>query len=276
MSIIVGAAMGGRLASIDALSLVFQAGWVVQLVLLVLLTLSVVSWTIIVYKWRKLRLAGQDSETFLEVYQEGSLDSAYSRARDLNRSPLASIYATAYAELSRMQRFAGKGAVEERHLQALARHIGWAGSREGLRLERGLNFLATTGSAADEALSASPTRQRTSPVWLMRIGPKRATSPPAVSEPNMLPRNEPPWRRSRPAKRRTATSFTIAGVMKAATSSSETTTMSGVESVTTTSGASHAVRFVTPRPSSQRTGTLNIGQVVSATPTASMVGRQKK
>ena len=148
MSIIVGAAMGGRLASIDALGLVFQAGFVVQLVLLVLLTLSVVSWTIIVYKWRELRRAGQDSEAFLEVYQEGSLDAAYTRARELNRSPLAGIYATAYAELTRMLRFAGKGALEEKHLQALARHIGWAGSREGLRLERGLNFLATTGSSA--------------------------------------------------------------------------------------------------------------------------------
>src|SRR5678815_1906888 len=148
MSIIVGAAMGGRLASIDALSLVFQAGWVVQLVLLVLLTLSVVSWTIIVYKWRELRRAGQDSEAFLEVYQEGSLDAAYTRARELSRSPLAGIFVSAYAELTRMVRFVGKGAVEEKHLQALARHIGWAGSREGLRLERGLNFLATTGSAA--------------------------------------------------------------------------------------------------------------------------------
>jgi biopolymer transport protein TolQ len=148
MSIIVGAAMGGRLASIDALSLVFQAGWVVQLVLFVLLALSVVSWTIIVYKWRELRRAGQDSEAFLEVYQDGSLESAYTRARELDRSPLANIYGSAYAELSRMMKFVGRGAVEEKHLQALARHIGWAGSREGLRLERGLNFLATTGSAA--------------------------------------------------------------------------------------------------------------------------------
>jgi biopolymer transport protein TolQ len=148
MSIIVGAAMGGRLASIDALSLVFQAGWVVQLVLLVLLTLSVVSWTIIAYKWRELRRAGQDSEAFLEVYQESSLDAAYNKARELNQSPLASIYVTGYAELTRMIRFAGKNALEEKHLQALGRHIGWAGSREGLRLERGLNFLATTGSAA--------------------------------------------------------------------------------------------------------------------------------
>jgi biopolymer transport protein TolQ len=107
-----------------------------------------VSWTIIVYKWRELRRAGQDSEAFLEIYQEGSLESAYSRARELHRSPLAGIFATAYAELSRMLKFAGRGSLEEKHLQALARHIGWAGSREGLRLERGLNFLATTGSAA--------------------------------------------------------------------------------------------------------------------------------
>jgi biopolymer transport protein TolQ len=148
MSIIVGAAMGGRLASVDALSLVFQAGWAVRLVLLVLLTLSVVSWTIIAYKWRELRRAGQDSEAFLEVYQEGSLDAAYNRARELSRSPLASIFVAAYAELTRMVRFAGRGALEEKHFQALGRHISWAASREGLRLERGLNFLATTGSAA--------------------------------------------------------------------------------------------------------------------------------
>ncbi len=32
--------------------------------------------------------------------------------------------------------------------RALSRQIGWTASREGLRLERGLSFLATTGSSA--------------------------------------------------------------------------------------------------------------------------------
>jgi biopolymer transport protein TolQ len=149
--IIVGAAMGGRLASLDALSLVWQASWVVQLVILLLVVLSVVSWTIIGIKWRELRRAGQDSEAFLEVYHDGSLDAAYGAARDLERSPLAAIFLAAHAEMSRLARLDGKSAptdLDEGHVRVLARQIGWTGSREGLRLERGLPFLATTGSAA--------------------------------------------------------------------------------------------------------------------------------
>jgi biopolymer transport protein TolQ len=150
--IIVGAAMGGRLASFDALSLIWQASWIVQLVILLLVGLSVVSWTIIAFKWRELRRAEQDSEAFLEVYHDGSLDAAFEAARDLDRSPLSTVFLAAYSEMNRMARFAGKKSqttsLESAHVDALASHIHWTGSEEGLRLERGLNFLATTGSAA--------------------------------------------------------------------------------------------------------------------------------
>jgi len=150
-SVIVGAAMAPRLASLDAFSLVWQASWVVQLVILVLVLLSVISWTIISFKWRELRRAEQDSEAFLEVYHDGSLDAAYEAARDLDRSPLSTIFLAAYSEMHRMARFAGKSqatALEPAHVAALARQIRWSGSEEEIRLERGLNFLATTGSAA--------------------------------------------------------------------------------------------------------------------------------
>ena len=151
MGIIAGTAMGGRLASLDALSLIWQASWLVQLVIGLLILLSVFSWAIILAKWRELRRAEQDSEAFLEVYQEGSLDAAYQLARQLERSPLASMFVSAYAEFNRMARFSGKGkptGLGESQIRALSRQLGWAGSREGLRLERGLSFLATTGSAA--------------------------------------------------------------------------------------------------------------------------------
>ncbi len=149
--VIVGMAMGGRLASLDALSLIWQASWIVQLVILLLVLLSVASWTIIAFKWRELRRAEQDSEAFLEVYHDGSLDAAYEAARDLDRSPLSTIFLAAYSEMHRMARFTGKSQateLETAHVDALARHIRWSGSEEELRLERGLNFLATTGSAA--------------------------------------------------------------------------------------------------------------------------------
>jgi biopolymer transport protein TolQ len=150
MGIIAGTALGGRLASLDALSLIWQASWLVQLVIGLLILLSVFSWAIILAKWRELRRAEQDSEAFLEVYQEGSLDAAYQLARQLGRSPLASMFVSAYAEFNRIHRF-GKGkpsVLSESQVRALSRQLGWAGSREGLRLERGLSFLATTGSAA--------------------------------------------------------------------------------------------------------------------------------
>ena len=149
MSFIVGTALGGRLAGLDAFSLIWQASWLVQLVLLLLIGLSVFSWAIIFVKWRDLRRAEQDSEAFLEVYQEGSLDAAYQVARDLERSPLAAVFLTAYGDLNRMKRNSGgDGGFSLGQGQALSRQIGWAAAREGLRLERGLSFLATTGSAA--------------------------------------------------------------------------------------------------------------------------------
>ena len=143
----IAAASGGRLASLDAMSLIWQASWLVQLVLLLLVLMSVVSWAIILVKWRELRRAEQDSEAFLEVYQEGSLEAAYALARDLDRSPLAALFLAGYGELNRMARLSD-GGLGETQRKALVRQIGWSASREGLRLERGLSFLATTGSAA--------------------------------------------------------------------------------------------------------------------------------
>jgi len=149
--IIGGLVVGGRMAAFDAMSLIWQASWIVQLVIFVLVVQSVISWTIIAFKWRELRRAEQDSEAFLEVYHDGSLDAAFEAARDLDRSPLSTIFLSAYSEMHRMARFSGKSsatALEPAHVRALSRHIRWSGSEEELRLERGLNFLATTGSAA--------------------------------------------------------------------------------------------------------------------------------
>ncbi|MGH0029718.1 MAG: MotA/TolQ/ExbB proton channel family protein [Myxococcota bacterium] len=149
MGILVGTALGGRLASLDALSLIFQASWIVQLVILFLVLMSVFSWSTIFFKSRELKRAQQDSEAFLEVYHEGSMEDAYEAAKDLDRSPLSAIFLSAYGELKRLARASGKSlALTHNHVDALSRHVGWTGSRESLRLERGFTLLATTGSAA--------------------------------------------------------------------------------------------------------------------------------
>jgi len=149
MGILVGTAVGVRLASFDALALVYQASWIVQLVLALLALLSIFSWAIILYKSFELRRAEQDSESFLEVYHGSSMEDAYAAAKDLDSSPLAAVFLSAYGELKRLARASGKSlTLTDAHVEALKRQVGWCGSREGLRLERGFSFLATTGSAA--------------------------------------------------------------------------------------------------------------------------------
>ena len=148
---VVETVVGGRLASLDVLDLILQAGWIVQLVVLLLVIMSVVSWAIMLYKRRELSRAEQDSEAFLEVYHEGNWDESRDAARELDGSPIASVFLAGYAEVKRVARYTGRNledGLDEGQLHSLSRHVAWAASHEQIRLERGLPYLATTGSAA--------------------------------------------------------------------------------------------------------------------------------
>jgi len=147
--IIAGTVLGGRLASFDLLALVWQASWLVQLVIVMLAAASVLSWAAIVFKWRELSAAEQDSEAFLEAYHEGSWDAAYEAARNLDRSPLSAIFLMAHGELKRFAKYRGRGgeAVDEAQRRTVGRQIAWAVTQESLRLESRLPLLATIGSA---------------------------------------------------------------------------------------------------------------------------------
>lgn len=146
---------------LDVITLIFQAGLVVQLVLLLLAVLSVVSWAIIAFKWRELRAADEDSEAFLEVYREEGLASANEAAQLLERSPLASLFLAGCDELrrppGRSEQAAAPGAggagsavgvLDGETLRHVSKRLAWTQAQEVHRLERGLSFLATTGSSA--------------------------------------------------------------------------------------------------------------------------------
>jgi len=147
--IIAGTVLGGRLASLNLLDLIWQASWLVQLVIVMLAAASVISWAAIVFKWRELSAAEQDSEAFLETYHEGSWDSAYEAARNLDRSPLSAIFLVAHGELKRLAKYRGRGGdgFDEGQLRGVGRQIAWATTQESLRLESRLPLLATIGSA---------------------------------------------------------------------------------------------------------------------------------
>ncbi len=133
--------------SFDLIDLIMQAGLIVKLVLLVLLVFSLSSLTIIVVKWWELRAAEQDSEAFLEVYRREGIVEAFDAARHLDRSPLAVVFLATGSELQAARERDAGDRSRERLVTQLERSIAWNATAQVRRLERGMPFLATTGSA---------------------------------------------------------------------------------------------------------------------------------
>lgn len=133
--------------SFDLIGLILQAGLIVKLVLLLLVGFSFTSWTIIVTKWWELRAADQDSEAFLEVYRREGFSDVYEAARHLDRSPMAVVFLATGDELQRAKGREASDRAQESLLVQLKRSIAWSAAAQARQLERGLSFLATTGSS---------------------------------------------------------------------------------------------------------------------------------
>jgi biopolymer transport protein TolQ len=133
--------------SFDLISLILQAGLIVKLVLLVLVGFSIASLTIIVTKGWELRSADQDSEAFLEVYRREGFSHVYDAARHLDRSPLAMVFLATGDEIHRARDHGVSDRRRDGLLRDLQRSVTWAATGQVRRLERGMPFLATTGSS---------------------------------------------------------------------------------------------------------------------------------
>ena len=119
----------------SAIQLILQAGLVVKGVLLILLFFSVVSWAIIFFKQRYFSKANKESEQFLRAYRSGrDPKGLYQATRNLTFSPIANLFRAVYTDEIQ------KGKSETKRL--LRRYE----ALESAKLEKYLNFLATTGS----------------------------------------------------------------------------------------------------------------------------------
>jgi biopolymer transport protein TolQ len=119
----------------SAIQLILQAGWMVKGVMLVLLFFSVVSWAIIFYKQRYFSKANKESEQFLRTYRSSrDAKGIFQAARNLTLSPIANIFRAVYTDELHKDKSETK--------RLLRRY----GALESAKLEKYLNFLATTGS----------------------------------------------------------------------------------------------------------------------------------
>ena len=89
---------------ISITSLLAKASPVVQGVLVILVLMSLVSWYIIVYKWRQLRQAEAESEEFLGIFWgEKNFGTIKRASEDLTSSPLGHVFRAGQKELDKLQ-----------------------------------------------------------------------------------------------------------------------------------------------------------------------------
>ncbi len=129
--------------------LVIRASPIVQFVMAMLAFGSVMSWAIIFFKMRELRSAESDSEAFVEAYQQRPLHAVYDVARQCDKSPLAHLFSRGYVEVAQLERLRGGAARPTPELvESVCKRLSWEQLVQSERAERGLSFLATTGSVA--------------------------------------------------------------------------------------------------------------------------------
>jgi biopolymer transport protein TolQ len=146
------------------LGLLAGSSFVARAVLLILGILSIVSWSIILYKWWTFGRAERQSSSFLDVFRRSSkFSEVQAVCRSLEQSPLVGLFQSGYAELTAQLRQtapaaeipngtanprAGSGRPTLRSLPALDRALLRASVLEVNKLEHRITFLATTASIA--------------------------------------------------------------------------------------------------------------------------------
>jgi biopolymer transport protein TolQ len=134
---------------LSLLNLVLHASFVVQLVLLVLVLASVVSWTMILDRARVLSQARKSANVFEErFWSGGDLSALY---KDLSTDEqgnqgLATIFRAGFKEYVRLRKAEANDTMAV--LQGAERSMRVALSREMDRLDTNLPFLATVGSTS--------------------------------------------------------------------------------------------------------------------------------
>ena len=127
----------------------FQIFWgsdpVVKLTLLVLIGLSIASWTIIIYKHKELKRLNRTSVSFFDSFwRSRSLEELFKK-QARSGSPLTNIFHAAMTDLVRNPRGESSKALG---LNGIRRRVERSVDDEVDRLERYVPFLATTGSSA--------------------------------------------------------------------------------------------------------------------------------
>jgi len=127
------------------LDLILSAGPLAQLVMLVLLGFSILSWTIAFSKYGTLKRARSKDAMFLGAFRRvAKLSEMNAAVEQYQPAPMVAVFKFGYEELARQVNKYG----QIRSGDAIERVMRLALSEETARLQRNMGWLATTASAA--------------------------------------------------------------------------------------------------------------------------------
>ena len=135
-------------ADLSLFSLVLHASLVVQVVMLLLLALSVLSWSLIFRKHRSLSKARVAAEAFEDRFWSGVDVSHLFRALHARRDELQGVERIFEAGFGEFMRLLKQTTDAERILEGAQRSMRVVMGRETDSIERHLSFLATVGSTS--------------------------------------------------------------------------------------------------------------------------------
>ncbi|MGA3197018.1 MAG: MotA/TolQ/ExbB proton channel family protein [Terriglobales bacterium] len=127
----------------EIVDLVLQTGAVAKAVLVVLLAFSVLSWAVILAKWRVISRARAQSGRFIRAFRKAPrIQDVASVADQFRPSPLVGVFEGAVAEFRLQMGTTGR----IQNPVAIQRAMQIASSEEITRIERNLPWLAITGA----------------------------------------------------------------------------------------------------------------------------------
>lgn len=136
------------------MAIILGAGIVVKLVLLLLLSFSIVSWAIILFKFFQVQRANNESDRFMDFFWKSKrFDSIASQVDRFANSPLTVLFNEGYSELKKVVESDSKSdgsalSTDLGGVENVSRALRRATNSEITRLEKYLTFLATTGSTS--------------------------------------------------------------------------------------------------------------------------------
>lgn len=136
------------------MAIILGAGVVVKFVLLLLISFSIVSWTIILFKLFQIHKAKSESERFMDCFWKSKrFDSIASQVDRFANSPLTVLFNEGYSELKKVVETDSKSdgsalSTDLGGVENVSRALRRATNSEITRLEKYLTFLATTGSTS--------------------------------------------------------------------------------------------------------------------------------